>query len=132
MLDKLAGLFVSKRMIALALGAAVSYFAEMLGLDQEMANQFRTLMIAWAAGDAIRTEDNPFYSRRFWATIFAGVSILLAARGIVIGPETIEMIIWPIIAAILGDSVRETMSATQKLEQMTAKTDEPPTQDLSL
>ena len=115
MWDKIAGLFLSKRIIAIAIGAAVSFFAEKLGLDQSMADQVRNLLIAWAAGETIRPVDNPFYSRRFWATIFGAVSMLLAAKGILIPPETIDMIIWPLIAAILGDSVRETMTATQKL-----------------
>lgn len=116
MWDRIAGLFVSKRIIALAIGAFVSLMAERLGLDQTTADQIRNVLIAWAAGDAIRPTDNPFYSRRFWIAVFAAVSALLAGKGILISPEVMDSIIWPIIAAIIGDAARETMTLTEKME----------------
>lgn len=116
MWDRIAGLLVSKRIIALAIGAAVSLFAERFGISQEAADQIRNVLIAWAAGDAIRPTDNPFYSRRFWMAMFAAASAFLADRGILISPETMDSIIWPIIAAILGDAARETMTLTDKMQ----------------
>lgn len=116
MLDRIGGLFVSKRIIALAIGALVSLFAERLGLDQTTADQIRNLLIAWAAGDAIRPTDNPLYSRRFWMAIFGAVSVYLASKGILISQEAMDAVIWPIIAAILGDAARETMTLSRKLK----------------
>jgi hypothetical protein len=113
--DRFAGLLVSKRIIALAIGAAVSLFAERFGLPQDAADQIRNVLIAWAAGDAIRPTDNPFYSRRFWMMLFAAASAFLAGKGILIPPEVMDSIIWPIIAAIIGDAARETMTLTQKV-----------------